>query len=54
VSRAPGLIRSPRNAVKPAPRGRIKIVPLHRGIPVAEILPDLLSCQFPDNTGDAP
>jgi len=41
-------------AVKPDPRGRIRIVPLHRGIPVAEILRDLLSCQFPDNAGDAP
>ena len=39
-------------AVKPAPRGRIRIVPLHRCIPVAQILPDLLSCQFPDNAGD--
>ena len=41
-------------AVKPEPRGRIRIVPLHRAIPVAEILRDLLSCQFPDNAGDAP
>lgn len=41
-------------AVKPAPRSRITIVPLHRGIPVAEILRDLLSCQFLDNAGDAP
>lgn len=41
-------------AVKPAPRGRIRIVPLHRSIPVAEILRDHLSCQFPDNAGDAP
>ena len=36
------------------PRSRIRIVPLHRGIPVAEILRDLLSCQFLDNAGDAP
>ena len=41
-------------AVKLAPRGRIRIVPLHRGIPVAEILRDLLSCQFPDNAGAIP
>ena len=41
-------------AVKPDPRSRIGIVPLHRGIPVAGILRDLLSCQFLDNAGDAP
>ena len=41
-------------AVKPDPRGRIRIVPLHRGIPVAEILRAVPSCQFPDNAGDAP
>ena len=28
-------------AVKPDPRSRIRIVPLHRGIPVAEILRDV-------------
>jgi len=41
-------------AVKPDPRSRIRIVPLYSGISVAEILRDLLSCQFLDNAGDAP
>ena len=54
MSRAPGLIRSPRNAVKPEPRSRIRIVPLYRSISVAESLHDVSSCQFPDNDGDAP
>jgi hypothetical protein len=41
-------------AVKPDPRGRIRIVPLHRGIPVAESLHDVPSCQCPHNGGGAP
>jgi hypothetical protein len=41
-------------AVKPDPRGRIRLAAFHPGITVTEILRDLLSCQFPDNAGDAP
>ena len=41
-------------AVKPDPSSRIRIVPLYRGISVAQSLHDVPSCQFPDNAGDAP
>ena len=41
-------------AVKPDPRGRIRILPLHRCIPVAESPRTVPSCQFPDIAGNAP
>jgi hypothetical protein len=41
-------------AVKPAPRSRIRIVPLYRGIPVAQNLHDVPSRQFPPTMTEMP
>jgi hypothetical protein len=40
--------------VTPELRGRIKVAAFQRGITVAEMLRDLLSCEFPDDAGGTP
>lgn len=40
--------------ITPALRGRIKIAAFQRGITVADMLRDLLACEFPDIGGDRP
>lgn len=39
--------------VTPELRGRIKVAAFQRGVTMADMLRDLLSREFPDNTGDA-
>lgn len=39
--------------VTPELRGRIKVAAFQRGVTVADMLRDLLSREFPENTGDA-
>ena len=41
-------------AVKPDSSSRVTIVPLYRGISVAEILHGVPSCPSPDNAGAVP
>ena len=40
--------------ITPALRGRIKIAAFQRGITVAEMLRDLLTCEFPAIDGEEP
>ena len=40
--------------VTPAMRGRIKVAAFNRGITVADMLRELLACEFLDTSGDRP